>query len=199
MAGGGAGAFTVREPRVTSSEVVYENRWLRVREDRLERGDGSPGLYSVVEKRPAALIVPLHADGTLTLVEQYRHPIAQRRWEFPQGALDPAPGEATPSPELSAEEIARTELAEETGLRAARLERLSRLHFAYGISNQHVDVWLATELAEGPQDLESEEEGLRVGRFARVEVEEMARAGTMSDAASVAAVGLLCLGGLAGR
>jgi len=179
----------VRPPKVTSSEVVYESRWLRVREDRLLRADGTPGLYSVVEKRPAALIVPLHDDGDVTLVEQYRHPVGGRFWELPQGALDGG-GEPTP------EQIARTELAEETGLRAGALEHLSRMHFAYGISDQYFDAWLATGLTQGAQDLEAEEEGLRVGRFPLGEAEEMVRAGTISDAATVAALGLLRLRGV---
>ena len=169
----------MKPPKVVSSEVVYENRWMRVREDRLEREDGSPGLYSVVEKRPAAVILPVHDDGSITLVEQYRHPIGRWSWELPQGALDGE--EAT-----DAEEIARTELAEETGLRAAELRHLTRLYFAGGISNQYFDAWLATGLTQGEQALEAEEEGLRVRRFAPAHVDEMIRAGTIADAATVA-------------
>jgi hypothetical protein len=41
-------------PDVTSSRLVYENRWMRLREDELIWPDGSPGLYAVVEKAPAA-------------------------------------------------------------------------------------------------------------------------------------------------
>ena len=173
----------MKPPRVTSSEVVYENRWMRVREDRLERADGSPGLYSVVEKQPAAVILPVHDDGSITLVEQYRHPVDERFWELPQGALDSAD---TTDPE----EIARTELAEETGLRAASMRHLSRLHFAYGISSQYFDAWLATGLTEGEQALEAEEEGLRAGRFDLAAVEAMAADGTITDAATVAVLGL---------
>ena len=70
--------------RVTSSRVVYENRWMRVHEDRTEHPDGSPGMYNWVEKRPAALIVALE-DGHTWLIEQLRDPRQQRFWEFPQG------------------------------------------------------------------------------------------------------------------
>ena len=52
----------MQPPRVTASRVVYENRWIRLHEDELERPDGSPGLYAWVEKPPAALIVPLDGD-----------------------------------------------------------------------------------------------------------------------------------------
>ena len=45
-------------PRVVSSRVVYENRWMRLHEDRLELPDGGAGLYAWIEKPPAAVIVP---------------------------------------------------------------------------------------------------------------------------------------------
>ena len=124
--------------RVTSSRVVYENRWMRVHEDITELPDGSPGLYGWIEKAPSAIIVALDDDG-VWLVEQFRHPVGERFWEFPQGSWE----DVAPS---SAEALARAELAEETGVRAGRVEHLGRLYFAYGISNQAVDVWRATEL-----------------------------------------------------
>src|SRR4051812_28892857 len=147
----------LRAVRITSSRVVYENRWMRVHEDRTERADGTPGLYGWIEKPPAAMIVPIE-DGHVWLVEQYRHPLRARFWDFPQGAWEDAPG-------ASPEDLARGELAEETGLRAASLELLGRLHFAYGLSNQAVDVWRATGLEPGEQALEDTEEGLIVRRF----------------------------------
>src|ERR687888_2439365 len=145
-------------PRVTSSRVVYENRWMRLHEDRTESLDGRDAW----------------------VVRQFRHPPRARFWEFPQGAWEDAPG-ADP------EELARGELAEETGLRAARMERLGRLFFAYGMSDQYFDVWLATRLEPGPQRLEDTEHGLRTARFALADVERMLRDGDIADAASVAA------------
>ena len=49
-----------------------------------------------------------------------------------------------------AEELARGELAEETGLRAREMERLGTLFFAYGMLDQRFDVWVATGLEPGP-------------------------------------------------
>ena len=78
--------------RVVSSRVVYENRWIRVHEDRTERADGTPGLYGWIEKPPAALIVPIDG-GFVWLIEQFRHPVGERFWEFPQGAWEGDPQE----------------------------------------------------------------------------------------------------------
>jgi ADP-ribose pyrophosphatase len=173
----------VKPPRVTSSRVVYENKWITLREDTLERADGSPGLYSVVEKGPSAVILPLDGDEVV-LIEQWRHPVGARYWELPQGGWE---GHEVPDPE----ELARGELMEETGLRAGSLEKLGRLYYAYGISNQPFDAWLATDLSQGEQALEPEEEGLRVQRFGLAEVDRMLRENVIVDAATVATFGLV--------
>jgi 8-oxo-dGTP pyrophosphatase MutT (NUDIX family) len=164
--------------RTVSRRVVYENRWMKVHEDRTERDDGTPGLYAWVEKPPAALIVPLDGDD-VWLVEQFRHPIGARFWEFPQGA-----GEDT---RTAGEELARRELAEETGLRAGSLEPLADLFYGYGVLDQRVEVWRATGLVRGEQALEVTEADLRVAVFSRADVGRMIAGGEIRDAASVAA------------
>lgn len=54
------------------TRLVYENRWMRVREDAIRRRDGSSGIFSVVEKPDFVMIVPLADDGRLHLVQQYQ-------------------------------------------------------------------------------------------------------------------------------
>jgi 8-oxo-dGTP pyrophosphatase MutT (NUDIX family) len=165
--------------RVTSTRVVYENRWMRVHEDRFTHPDGSPGMYAWVEK-PAAALVVAREDGHAWLVEQHRHPPDARYWDFPQGTWEDAPG-------VDLEALARGELAEETGLRAGTMRRLGRLFYAYGLTSQTVDVWLATGLEPGEPALEITEQGLRSARFADAEVDAMIARGELCDAASVAA------------
>jgi hypothetical protein len=68
---------------------VYANPRISLREDRIEHADGSPGLYSVVDKPDFALVIPLDGEGDgagFHLVEQYRYPVEGRSWEFPSGA-----------------------------------------------------------------------------------------------------------------
>jgi 8-oxo-dGTP pyrophosphatase MutT (NUDIX family) len=152
---------------------------MRVHEDITELPDGSPGLYGWIEKAPSAIIVACSDDG-VWLVQQFRHPVGERFWEFPQGSWE----DVEPA---SAEALARAELAEETGVRAGRLENLGRLYFAYGISNQSVDVWRATDLTLGERELEPTEQGLIAQRFPVADVERMIRSNEIKDAASVAA------------
>ena len=170
--------------RVATREV-YRNNWMTVREDAVRRADGSSGIYGVVDKPTYALVIPLDGDR-LQLVEQYRYPLGLRRWEFPQGTA-PERAEVPPA------ELARRELREETGLRAAELTSLGMLDVAPGMSSQRGHVFLATGLVEGEPERELEEQDMRTGWFSRSEVEKMMSSGEITDAQSVAAYGLLLL------
>jgi len=171
--------------RTLASRVVYANRWMTVREDQIERPDGSPGIYAVIDKPDFALIIPAERDG-FHLVEQYRYPVGARKWEFPQGT---ASGGAAVAPA----ELARAELAEETGLRAGRITHLAHLHCAYGMSSQGFDVFLASDLHHGEPNREVEEQDMRHRWFPRTEVERMIRDGVITDDSTLAAYTLLLL------
>jgi 8-oxo-dGTP pyrophosphatase MutT (NUDIX family) len=173
------------EIRTLSSSVVYSDKWTRLRRDEIERSDGSKGTYAVVERDNFALVIPAE-NGGFHLVEEYRHPIGRRGWSFPQGGF-PKGQSGTP------EELARAELAQETGLRAGRLTRLGALALAHGMSSQYGEHWLATKLTQGEPDLEPEELGLRCGWVARAEFEAMARDGRIVDTSTLAAYALLLL------
>jgi 8-oxo-dGTP pyrophosphatase MutT (NUDIX family) len=171
--------------RTTSSREVYRNPWIRVREDAIELADGSSSVYGVVEKPDFALVLPAERDG-FWLVEQYRHPIGRRAWEFPQGGWPQGAG-GTP------EELARAELAEETGLRAGELRHLGHLDLSSGLSTQEFDVWLATDLTPGPTAREASEADMRHEFMTEAELRAMIRAGRFTDAPSLAAYSLLLL------
>ena len=174
---------TVPAVRRTSSREVYRNAWMSVREDEVELPDGRPGLYGVVDKPDFALVVPREDDGDLWLVEQYRYPVQQRSWEFPQGSW---PAGATGT----AAELAAAELREETGLRAATVQHLAHLHEAPGFCSQGFDVWLATGLVAGPTAREATEQGMQVRRVTDEQFRRMVRDGELVDAATIAAYAL---------
>jgi 8-oxo-dGTP pyrophosphatase MutT (NUDIX family) len=168
--------------RTVGSHEVFANRWLRLREDEIEYADGSPGTYTVVEKQDFALVIPFDGSG-FWLVEQFRYPVGSREEEFPQGGW-PAGRGGTPA------ELAAAELAEETGLRADRLEHLGRLFAAYGYSSQSYDVFLATGLTPGEPHRERTEADMVHRRVDEAELRAMVRDGRLRDAHSLAALAL---------
>lgn len=180
-------AGEIADMKTISSRVVYENPWMSVREDAIERADGSPGIYSVVDKGNYAVVVPYENEG-FWLVEQYRYPVGERSWEFPMGTF---PDRRSGDPM----ELARRELLEETGLRAGRWELLGELYCVPGFSNQSGHVYLATELVHGELAREPEEQDMRQAWFSRDETEKMLRDGTIRDAQTIACYGFFLLHG----
>lgn len=166
-----------------SSRLVYENRWLSLREDQIRLPDGSPGIYTVVDKPTAALAIPMERGGC-HLVEQFRYPIGRRSWEFPQGTWPD--GRAG-----TAEELARAELGEETGLRAATMEWIGKMAIAPGLTSQQCEVFLATDLTPGPSAREHTEQGMAQRWFAGEELMAMVGSGQIIDAITLAAFALL--------
>ena len=167
--------------RQISSRVVYRNTWMTVREDEIERDNGAPGVYGVIEKCDSAIILPID-NGLVYMVEQYRYPVGVNSLEFPQGSLekngiDPA-------------EIARDELQAETGLVADKLEYLGEIYIACGYANQKTHAFLATGLTQGAQRPDVEEHDLAVRKVSLAQLEELIRDNSIKDAQTLAVWGL---------
>lgn len=177
----------IPEVKTLSSKIVYANRWMTVREDAIERADGSPGIYGVVEKPDFAVVAAIQ-DGKVHLVEQYRYPLGRRFLELPQGSW--------PSGGGTAEALARLELREETGIVADEMVHVGNVHAGSGFMDQRYDVFLARGLVFGEPQLEAEEQGLVTRAMAVDDVIAMICAGEITDAPTLVTFGLLRLKGL---
>lgn len=167
------------------SRIVYQNRWMTVREDDVRRQDGSEGIFGVVEKPDAAMVIPVE-NGRVHMVQQYKYAVGARFWEFPQGTWEQASN-------YTIEDLARGELREETGLVAKELEFLARIYIAYGFLTQPMHVFVATGLTQFAAQLEQEEQDIIRGSFTWSEFHEMVQSGQVSDAHTLAALSLLRL------
>ncbi len=176
--------------RTISSREVYRNPWCRVREDVIERSvSGSDvatrGLYGVMDKEPACIILALEtaSDGEfLWLVRQFRYTVGGEYFEFPQGSWEIA--------EVDPIELARGELAEETGLRAERMTQLASPWVAYGAMRQVQHVFLAEGLSQGDTERDPEEHDMTVHRVSLEEFEAMVLDGRVRDNCTLAAWGV---------
>jgi ADP-ribose pyrophosphatase len=136
--------------RVSEEELL--RAWLfRVDRFHLLDPDGKPFDRFVIRHPGAVTIVPVHGDGTVTLVRQYRAAVDALVLEIPAGTRDKE-GEGP-------EETARRELAEEAGLQATHWELLIGTWNTPGISDQHTLIYMATGLSSIPARPDGVEEG----------------------------------------
>lgn len=162
------------EIQTLASTEIYRNRWMTLKEDKIQRADGSEGLYSVIEKNDFVVILPVELDS-IFVVEQYRYPISERTIELPQGSWELDPG-ATP------EALAAGELQEETGLIADRWQYVGYQKLAQGYH-----IYLASDLRYEGQNLDAEEVGLTARKMKISEFLQLVLEGKVTDATSVTA------------
>lgn len=162
-----------------SSRTVYDNPWMTVIEDKVINPRGGENNYGHVHfKNKAIAIVPLDDEGNTWVVGQDRYTIGEYSWEVPMGGSHP--GEAPI-------DTARRELREETGLTAATLTLLMRLHTSNSITDEEGFAFVARDLELGEPDFD-EMEDLAIRKLPLTEAIEMIRRGEITDAISVAAL-----------
>jgi 8-oxo-dGTP pyrophosphatase MutT (NUDIX family) len=170
-------------PGQLTTRTVYESNWMRVREDTFVQPNGVHATYSVVDKADFAIVVA-QENGGFHLVEQFRYPIGRRSWEFPMGTW-PSGHSGT------AEQLARQELLEETGLTAVHWRQLGgRMHHATGFCSQGFTVFHATDLTPGTPNREATEADMEQALVSEAEFRDMLLDGRIIDGPTIAAYAL---------
>jgi len=161
-----------------SSRAIYENRWLKLREDIALLPDGRTTIYGVVECAEAVGVLPFLDRDTVLMVGQYRYVAQGFYWEMPTGGRHH---------EETLEQAAQRELAEEAGHEAGRLVKLCDFHTSKSILREEAHLYLAEELrpASRPPD---RTEFIERRAFPFDEVLAMVERGEIKDSMTVIAV-----------
>jgi ADP-ribose pyrophosphatase len=170
--------------KTLSSREVYENPWMRLREDVAEMPDGRTTVYGVVTFGDCVGVLPFVDNDHVLLVRQYRYVQGENhRWEIPTGGV--RPGETL-------EQAAQRELAEEAGFHAGRLVPISHYYTSKSVCDETAYLYLGEELipAEAAPD---ETEFLERQVFPFDEALRMTLAGEIMDSMSVIALLLAAL------
>jgi ADP-ribose diphosphatase len=171
---------------------VFRGRILSLHERTVVLPNGRTATLSIVDHPGAVAIVPLHDNGDVVLLRQFRYPAGGEIWEIPAGTREPGEPPAR---------TARRELAEETGLRARRWTRLGEFFTAPGFCTERMTVYLARGLGpalkvgaahpSGPAEAEGDpDEILRPRRVPFREALRMAERGLIRDAKTIAGLHL---------
>jgi len=134
--------------------------------------------FQVIRHPGGVAVLPLHADGTVTLIRQPRPAIGMPLLELPAGRLDP---EETP------ENCGRRELLEETGLAAEKFYPIGIIHSSPGVFDEVIHLFVATGLTQNSPTPEADED-IDPVRIPVTEALQMARQGFITDGKTIAAL-----------
>jgi len=159
--------------------TAFENAWIRVTDQQVTAPTGRPARYGLVHfKNLAVAVLPIHDDGSVTLVGQHRFPHADYSWELPEGG---APLNEDPL------EGAKRELAEETGLIAVEWREVLRAQLSNSVTDERMIGYVALGLTEAAQVHSVDEtEAITLARTPFRVALDAAMAGHMPDMLTVA-------------
>ena len=165
--------------KTVSSKIVYDNPWIKVREDKIINPSGGDGIYGVVSFKNIAIgIVPVDEQGFTYLVGQYRYPLDEYSWEIPEGGGPIG---------IDILDSARRELKEETGFTANKWTNICRIHTSNSVTSEEGFIFLAEELTPGENELEATED-IVVKKVKLKEAVEMVMDNRITDGLSIAGI-----------
>jgi ADP-ribose pyrophosphatase len=165
--------------KTQSSRRIYENPWMKLREDIAEMPTGKTTIYGVIECAECVGVLPFIDDDHVVMVRQYRYVFGENhRWEMPTGGVKP--GE-------SLEQAARRELREEVGYDAAELQHVSTYFTSKSIMREVGHLYLGWGLTR-VEAIPDETEFLEVAFFPFKQVLHMVLASEIRDSMTVITV-----------
>lgn len=162
--------------KTVSSKIVYQNPWIRVREDAVVRPDGSEGIYGVMESKDSVMVAVLNDKNEVYLIRTFSYPVSSWSWELPGGG-----GEGQ-----DAEVASRRELIEETGITANQWDLLAKVRVCNGLMTERMTVFLARDLSFGDKQ-DADDKGLiNDGKFVPFEeIDKMIATGEIDDGQTI--------------
>jgi ADP-ribose pyrophosphatase len=126
------------DEQLICKKTVYSGKIFDVEQRKVTLPDGREGHYDIVKSSDACAIVAIDDDNNVIMVNQYRQSAEKILLEIPAGKIDP-----NEDPDV----CALRELAEETGYRAEKVEKLASVRVSPGFLTEVIHIYKATGLS----------------------------------------------------
>ena len=173
------------DEKFISSRHAFDGRLLHVHVDTVLLPNGKTTTREMAYHQGAVAVVPVLPDGRVIFVKQYRYPMGSVMYEIPAGKIDP--GEAP-------DHCAVRELSEETGYEADQWDYLAAIATTPGFTNEVIHLYAAYGLHAFKQHTDPDE-FITVEALPRAKIIDMIGDGSLYDAKTLAALGILSMKG----
>lgn len=165
--------------KTVSSEVTYENPWIKVTESKTINAAGGDGIYGVVHFKNIAIgVIPLDEDNNTWLIGQYRYPLKEYSWEICEG------GGLHKDNVLDS---AKRELLEELGIKAKKWINIMDIHLSNSVSDEKGIIYVAKGLSYHTPEPE-EGEVLQIKKTPLNSAYQMVMDGHLTDSLTIAGI-----------
>lgn len=164
--------------KIQNLHTIFNGMVVDIEEMDVEIGSLGYHKFQIIRHPGGAAVLPVHDDGTVSLIRQLRPAVAMTLLEIPAGRLDHAEQPL---------ECARRELREETGIEATQFTPLGTIFSSPGVFDEVIHLFAATGLSQ-EQALPESDEDIEVLRLPFYDVLAMALDGRISDAKTLSAI-----------
>lgn len=164
--------------KVRNRQTIFTGLVVDIEQLEVEVGACGFHTFQIIRHPGGAGVLPVHGDGTVSLIRQLRPAADAFLLEIPAGRLAPA------EPPLK---CASRELQEETGMTAADFIPLGMIHSSPGVFDEVIHIFAATGITQGRAEPEAYED-IEVVRLPLGDALEMALDGRISDSKTLAAL-----------
>lgn len=135
--------------KTLKTTYYYKGRMINMRDDDVKLENGKLSKREIVEHPGAVIIAAVTEDKKIVFIKQFRKPVEKVIFEIPAGLINR--GE-------SLESAAKRELQEETGYVAGKIHKSLDAYTTPGYSTEVIHYYLASDLKEGPQNFDEDEQ-----------------------------------------
>lgn len=182
--------MALKKWKTLGSNIVFENRWIKVRQDKVALPDGTVrNDYFVRETKRVVYAFALTEGSKVILNNQYKHGAADFLKEIPAGMVEDG------EPPTGA---VKRELLEETGYAPRQLKLLAEFYGDPTGSNTKIWCYLATGCRKVGQPQENPSEIIELELVTVTQLKRLVKQGKINSQGSLAAIlhGLAALGEL---
>jgi len=159
--------------KTLTSDIIYENKWIRIIEDQIIHPDGQSGIYAYMDAIPGIVVIVEDEEG-IYFINEYKYPLKKWIWNLVTGGLGRSENPL---------QRAKSEVYEEMGIKAEKWIEIGKFYFAPAIETTYNHVFLAQNLTVGnDHKLGLGDEAIReLKKFSVTEIRRMIKNGEIES------------------